>query len=320
VRAKPWSTDQDCGVRVEKAVKGERCSGMMTVGMKKAPAEKKALIERMKELNCLYDISSLFSHRSLSLDRLLREIARVIPRAWQYPERTCVRISHGGHEYRSKNYSSRSISLTETIRQNNRPCGFVEVACLDEGSGTSGAVFLEDEKRLLKAIAELLGNILEKKKAEISLRQSTCELRRQTRELEDKNTALREIISQFELEKKALQTRLRMNIECTVFPLLGKILDSNLPPEALKNCISVVRQNLEDVTSSVSRNTIDDHARLSPREFEICNLVKNGQPNKRIAELLQISLLTVERHRHNIRKKLHIDNEHVNLSTFLRSH
>jgi DNA-binding CsgD family transcriptional regulator len=287
--------------------------------MKKAPADRRALTERMKELNCLYEISSLFSHRSLSLERLLREIVRVIPRAWLYPARTCVRIAHGGQEYRSKNYSSKSTPLTETIRQNNRPCGFVEVACLARGAGTSAPVFLEDEKRLLKAIAELLGSILEKKEAEMSLKRSTCELRRQTRELEDKNTALREIISQFELEKKVLQKQLRTNIELTVFPLLGRMLGSNLPPEALKNCVSVVQQNLEDVTSSLSRNTIDDRARLSPREFEICNLVRNGQPNKRIAELLQISLLTVERHRHNIRKKLRIDNEHVNLSTFLRS-
>jgi DNA-binding CsgD family transcriptional regulator len=287
--------------------------------MKQAPAEKRALIERMKELNCLYEISSLFSHRSLGLDRLLREIARVIPGAWQYPERTCVRISHGGKEYRSKNYSPRSASLTETIRQNNRPCGFVEVGYREERPGRSDTVFLGDEKRLLKAIAELLGYILEKKTAELSLKRSTGELRRQTRELEDKNTALREIISQFELEKKALQAQLRMNIELTVFPFLGRMLDANLPPEALKNYVSVVRKNLEDVTSSVSRTTIDDRARLSPREFEISNLVRNGHPNKSIAELLQISLLTVERHRHNIRKKLRIDNAHVNLSTFLRS-
>ena len=287
--------------------------------MNKAPDRGKALVERMKELDCLYEISSLFSHHSLGLDRLLREIVKVIPRAWQYPRRTGVRISHGGKEYRSKNYAAGSTALVEKIRLNDRPCGFVEVAFLDGGSRASDAVFLEDEKRLLKAIAELLGNILEKKVAEVSLKRTTGELRRQTRELEDKNTALREIISQFELEKKVLQEQLRANIELTVFPLLGRMQDANLPPEALKNCLSVVRQNLEDVTSSVSRTTIDDRTRLSPREFEICNLVKNGRSNKEIAELLQISLLTVERHRHNIRRKLRIDNERVNLSTFLRS-
>ena len=287
--------------------------------MNMAPAQGKALVERMKELDCLYEISSLFSHHSLGLDRLLREIVKVIPRAWQYPRRTGVRISHDGQDYRSKNYAAGSTALMETIRQNDRPCGFVEVAFLDGGSGASDAVFLEDERRLLKAIAGLLGNILEKKVAEMSLRQTTGELRRQTRELEDKNTALREIISQFELEKKVLQEQLRTNIELTVFPLLGRMQDANLPPEALKNCLSVVRQNLEDVTSSVSRTTIDDRTRLSPREFEICNLVRNGRSNKEIAELLKISLLTVERHRHNIRRKLRIDNERVNLSTFLRS-
>jgi len=287
--------------------------------MKKAPAGKRALIERMKELDCLYAISSLFSHRSLSLESLLREIATVIPRAWQYPERTCVRISHGGHEYRSKNYSSRSTSLTETIVQKNRPCGFVEVACLEEGPGSSKTVLLEDEKRLLKAIAELLGSIFEKKEAEMSLKKTTCELRRQTGELANKNIALREIISQIELEKKALQDRLRTDIELAVFPLLGRMLSSDLPPEAWKSCLSAVRQNLEEVISSVGRNAVDNRARLSPREFEICTLVRNGQPNKRIAELMQISPLTVERHRHNIRKKLQIDNEKINLATFLRS-
>ena len=290
----------------------------MPFDMKKVPDEKRALVERMKELNCLYDISSLFSQSSLSLERLLREIVRVIPKAWQCPERTCVRISHNGREYRSKNYSSKSISLTETIECKKRQCGFVEVAYLPKGSEPSRTIFLEDEKKLLKAIAELLGNIVEKKEAETSLKQTTYELRQQTVELENKNIALKEIISQIELERKALQDQLRVNIELTVFPLLSKLENSDLPAEAWKIYLHVVRRNLEDATSCFSRKAIEDRVRLSPREFEICNLIKNGLSNKKIAELTQISLLTVERHRYNIRKKLHIDNQRVNLATFLR--
>ena len=289
----------------------------MRADMKKFPGDKEALIERMKELHCLYDISKLFSHRSLSLERLLREIIRVIPKAWQYPERTSVRLSYGGREYRSKNHSPKGTSLRETIQVRKRPCGFVEVAYLEAGSHPERARFLDEEKSLLKAIAELLGNIIEKKEMEVSLKKTTHELREQAAELQNKNIALKEIISQVELDRKALQDQMRMNIELTVLPLLGKMQSSDTPPEAWKTYLHVVRQNLEDVTSSFSRKVSDERVRLSPREVEICDLIRNGLSNKQIAELMRISLLTVERHRHNIRKKLRIDNEKVNLASFL---
>lgn len=285
--------------------------------MKTVPYENRALVERIKELNCLYDISRLFNQRSLRLERLLKEIVKIIPNAWQFPERTCARISHGGREYRSRNYSPGGTLLAETIEFKKRQGGFVEVACLD-ASPVSREVFLEDERKFLKAIAGLLGSIIEKKEAEMSLKQTTTELRKQTVELENKNIALREIVSQIGLEKKSLQEQIRLNIELTVLPLLNRIQDPDTPPEVWKSYLGVVQENLVDITSSFTRKVIEDRVRLSPRELEICNFIKNRLSNKEIAELLQISLLTVERHRHNIRKKLHIDNEKVNLAIFLR--
>jgi DNA-binding NarL/FixJ family response regulator len=129
---------------------------------------------------------------------------------------------------------------------------------------------------------------------------------------------LREIVSQIGLEKKAIQDQIRLNIELTVLPLLNKIQNPGTPPEAWNSYLRVAQQNLLDITSSFTWKVIEDRVRLSPRELEICNLIKNGLSNKEIAELLQISLLTVERHRHNIRKKLNIDNKKINLATFLR--
>ncbi len=287
--------------------------------MKAVPNEKRALAERMKELNCLYEISKLFSHYSLGLQELLREIVRIIPKAWQYPERTCVRIFHDGREYRSKNYSVCCCKpLTETIELKKRPSGSVEVGYLLKGSETSAPPFLEDEKRLLKAIAELLSNIIEKKEAEMSLKQTTHELREQTAELENKNIALKELISNIGLERKALQDQMRLNIELTVLPFLSKMQSPDTPPETWQIYLNVVRRNLEDITSSYNKRILEERVRLSPREFEICNLIRNGLSNKNIAELLHISLLTVERHRHNVRKKLHIDKEKVNLATYLQ--
>jgi len=287
--------------------------------MEAVPSEKRALAERMKELNCLYEISKLFSHYSLSLQELLREIVRIIPKAWQYPEQTCVRISYDGRQYGSKKDSLRCCkSLTETIELKKRPSGSVEVGYICKGSETSAPAFLEDEKRLLKAIAELLSNIIEKKEAEMSLKQTTHELREQKAELENKNIALKELISNIGLERKALQDQMRLNIELTVLPFLSKMQSPDTPPETLQIYLNVVRRNLEDITSSYNKRIIEERVRLSPREFEICNLIRNGLSNKNIAELLHISLLTVERHRHNVRKKLRIDKERVNLATYLR--
>ena len=286
--------------------------------VKTIPDERRALSERIKELHCLYDISRLFSQRPLRLEALLKKIAKIIPNAWQFPERTCAKISYGGREYRSRNYLPGSISLTEAIELKKRKGGFVEVAYLDDGSHDSRTVFLEDERKLLKAIAGLLGSIIEKKEAEMSLKRTTDELSKQTVELENKNIALREIVSQIGLEKKALQDQLRLNIELTVLPLLNKMQNPNVPPESWQSYLRVVQQNLEDITSSYTRKVIEDRVRLSPRELEICNLIKNGLSNKEIAALLQISLLTVERHRHNVRKKLRIDNKKINLAIFLR--
>jgi len=290
---------------------------MINNEMGPVPDEQIALVERIKELNCLYDISRLFSQRTLSLESMLKEIVKIIPNAWQFPENTCARISHRGREYRSKNYSPENKSLTKKIEPRKQDSGFVEIGYLGD-SDISSTLFLEDEKKLLKAIAELLGSIIEKKEAEMSLKQTTSDLRKKTVELENKNIALRELIAQIGFEKKALQDQMKLNIELTVLPLLKKMQNPDTSREAWQNYLRAAEQNLEDVTSAFTRKVIEDRVRLSPRELEICNLIKNGLSNKEIAQLLHISLLTVERHRHNVRKKLRIDNEKVNLATFLR--
>ncbi|MBO9682121.1 MAG: response regulator transcription factor [Flavisolibacter sp.] len=45
---------------------------------------------------------------------------------------------------------------------------------------------------------------------------------------------------------------------------------------------------------------------LTPREIEVIGLVKNGYSSKEIATILSISLKTVEVHRNNVLRKLHV--------------
>jgi DNA-binding CsgD family transcriptional regulator len=58
---------------------------------------------------------------------------------------------------------------------------------------------------------------------------------------------------------------------------------------------------------------------LTPREIEICNLIRGGMSSKEIAHLLDVTDKTVETHRRNIREKLGILNKRVNLASLLRT-
>jgi PAS domain S-box-containing protein len=56
---------------------------------------------------------------------------------------------------------------------------------------------------------------------------------------------------------------------------------------------------------------------LSPKEADICNMIRQSFSNKKIAHLLKVSPLTVGTYRNRIRKKLGISRK-VNLTVFLQ--
>ena len=76
---------------------------------------------------------------------------------------------------------------------------------------------------------------------------------------------------------------------------------------------------LENLASSYGQKIADTRVKLTPREIEVCNLVKRGIANKEIARLLNIALHTVEKHRRMARKKLGLTNKGINLHTYLNS-
>jgi DNA-binding CsgD family transcriptional regulator len=48
-------------------------------------------------------------------------------------------------------------------------------------------------------------------------------------------------------------------------------------------------------------------------------MIKTGFTTKEIAAFLSVSPFTIESHRSNLRKKLNLDNEKINLATYLQS-
>jgi PAS domain S-box-containing protein len=148
-----------------------------------------------------------------------------------------------------------------------------------------------------------------------ALEQSQKELAEKAIALEEKNTALRELIANIELDKKDFKDRITANIEQVILPSLDRIrLKSDDAAYVEQH-----RQALEDLTSAFGRRITDVKNRLTPREIEVCNLVKNGLTSKEIAILLKVAIHTVEKHRRMARKKLNLANKGINLQTYLNS-
>jgi PAS domain S-box-containing protein len=133
--------------------------------------------ERIKELRCLCDISAL-ALKQESLPELLSEVVAVIPPAWQYPEVACARVVLDGEEYRSDNHGNPPWHIASDIRVGGEAVGAVEVGYLELRPNEAEGPFLAEERALLDAIAERLGSIVGRQRAEESLRLSDRTLRR----------------------------------------------------------------------------------------------------------------------------------------------
>jgi len=128
------------------------------------------LKERIKELNCLYDISSFRDGTNFSLDEVLQAIVDFIPPAIQFPEITCARIIFDRYEFITKNYTETKWKLSQEIKVYNERIGGLEVYYLQEKPELEEGPFPKEAKDLITAIAENIARIVERDWAEIEIR------------------------------------------------------------------------------------------------------------------------------------------------------
>lgn len=166
-------------------------------------------------------------------------------------------------------------------------------------------------KKVLLTVCE---DITKRKREEEALRESESKLQKQKLALEQKNIALREIIAQVEIEKRKIKENLDKNVSMVLSPILERLKTD----KASQKYVNLIQHHLEGLTSSYGSKIAEKRVNLTPREIEVCNLIKGGLTNKDISKLLNISRRTVEKHRENIRQKMEISNKDINLISFLR--
>lgn len=273
------------------------------------------LRERIKEINCLYGISKVLEQTGLSLDTTFQQVVDLIPASWQYPGITCAQLLINDLSFRTDNYSNTFWKQQAQVTAYGEPVGMLTVCYLERRPDQDEGPFLKEERSLINAIVELLGRTCERKQAEQALGESKQKLKDQNLLLQEKNIALREVMNQVIEEKKSLEVKVLANVENILLPLIKKLTDQGSDLD--KTYLDLLEKNVLELTSSFGTRMAKKSHLLTPRENEICTMIRGGLSSKEIARLLNLSHRSVETYRNHIRKKLKITNKKINLASYL---
>jgi len=164
----------------------------------------------------------------------------------------------------------------------------------------------------------ILIDITERKVSEEALKSKEKELETKACKLEEVNTALNVLLEKRKVDQIELEEKIILNVESLIKPYLDKLGQGSLD-ERKKSILNIIQTNLDEIISPFTRNLSSINYSLTAKEIQIANFIRQGITNKEIADILFLSVKTVEFHRDNIRKKLGIKNKKINLASHLLS-
>lgn len=161
-------------------------------------------------------------------------------------------------------------------------------------------------------------NITPIKVAEQKIRQREEELEQKSNRLEEANAALRVLLRQRDEDLKEMETNFYQNLKQSILPNIDQLKKMTQTDSGLK-LISLIESELNHIASPFLRQLSNLEAVLTPQEIKISSFIKQDKSSKEIADILNLSMTTVNFHRRNLRDKLGLKHTSTNLSTFLKS-
>jgi len=199
----------------------------------------------------------------------------------------------------------------------SEPVGEITILYLEERPPADEGPFLNEERALLRALAERIESAAVRIYAELELREINKQLILERKALQEANAALRAVLARIEEEKQTIHKDIQANIDKILIPILHE-LTLHLP-KIQRKYAEMLRTNLEDIASPFVSHLSKNFLSLTSTEITICNMIRSGLQTKEIAQIRGVSTGTVNRHREHIRRKLKITNTEINLATYLQS-
>ncbi len=118
------------------------------------------LEERVKELNCLYEVEEVLHDPDKDLQEILNQIVNLIPPAFQHADACKAKIVYRDEEYTSEGFQESPWCLSVDITIQERTIGWIQVCYASEQQESEEGPFLTEERKLLESIATRLGQHL----------------------------------------------------------------------------------------------------------------------------------------------------------------
>ncbi len=179
----------------------------------------------------------------------------------------------------------------------------------------------KEAEEQLRIMAQRLAAYSADLEKDLRIRKRQLDASRKDVELESQRTgkirdSVQFLLSSIHDQKTDLERRLASNFSVTVDPIIQQLkkLSSSASERVL---LDVLEFNIINIASYFGLSICQQEDRLTPREREICQMLRAGQDSRQIAGVLGVSRQTVVVHRKNIRKKLGLKGSKCKLVNYL---
>ena len=161
-------------------------------------------------------------------------------------------------------------------------------------------------------------DITNEMEATSALKSRESELKERTESLSEVNTALEVLLRKREADRMEVEEKMLSNAKSLILPYLEKLKASRLD-DRQRIYLNLVESNLNELISPLSQRMSRHYLNFTPLEIQVANLVKEGKTTKDIAQILGLSIRTIEAVRYTIRRKLGLKKKRSNLRSHLLS-
>jgi hypothetical protein len=112
-------------------------------------------IERLKELAAINRTTQII-REAKTIEETLRQIAMILPPAWQYPQFTAARIIYNGKEHYSGDFQPTNWVQRQKFETIDGSTGFIEVYYLRKFPDLDEGPFLLEERHLINNLANMI--------------------------------------------------------------------------------------------------------------------------------------------------------------------